>query len=81
MTQKYTPNNFEKAIISGGNGFAFGDNDILALQGNPLNAKNLGKSNTEKNKGYDIEGIVSPLTNEQKYFTCAQLEVYKVIYY
>jgi hypothetical protein len=53
---------------------------ILGVFGDPLNAYNNGWCWTGKDKGYNIEGDVSPLTNEKTYFTIAELEVYKVVY-
>jgi hypothetical protein len=39
-----------------------------------------GRCLTGKNRYYDIEGAVSPLTGEKDKFTVSALEVYKVIY-
>jgi hypothetical protein len=80
MTQKFTPNNYERAIYTHKTGFSFGQYDMLGLTALLLNADNVGKCRTGKDTGYDIEGDVSPLTNEKNTFTCAQLEVFKVIY-
>ncbi len=60
------------------NGFCFGS-VILLLTGSILNNDNEGRCKTGKDRYYDIEGDVSPLTDEKE-FTCAELEVYKVIY-
>ena len=79
MKQKYTPNNYDKAIDTRSNGFEFG-NYILRVSGDPLNAPNYGLCYTGKATYYDIEGDVSPLTNQKDQFTCAELEVYKVVY-
>jgi hypothetical protein len=79
MKEKYTPNNYGLAIFTRSNGFEFGDN-ILRVSGDPLNAPNNGWCLTGNYKGYDIEGDVSPLTNQKDYFTIAELEVYKVVY-
>jgi hypothetical protein len=80
MIQKFTPNNYEKAILTWKTGFSFGQYDMLGITAHSLNADNEGKCSVGKYTGYDIEGDVSPLTNEKNTFTCAQLEVYKVIY-
>jgi hypothetical protein len=80
MTQKYNPNDHEKAIRSEPNGFCFGY-DILSLTStSALNKHNEGMCFTDKQYYYDIEGNVSPLTNQEDRFTCAELEVYKVVY-
>ena len=79
MKEKYTPNNYGLAIFTRSNGFEFGDN-ILRVSGDPINATNHGRCYTGKDRGYDIEGDVSPLTNEKERFTIADLEVYKVVY-
>ncbi len=79
MTQKYTPNNHDKAVFTYSNGFCFGD-WILGIRGDALNNNNEGGSYTGKERFYNIEGEVSPLTG-QKDFTCEQLEVYKITYF
>jgi hypothetical protein len=80
MTHKYIPNDSKKAIFTQPHAFCFG-NDILSVtSGTTLNEHNEGCCVTGKDRYYDIEGDVSPLTNENFSFTCAQLEVYKVIY-
>jgi hypothetical protein len=79
MTHKYIPNNSQMAINTRDNGFRFGE-CILELTGTILNQHEKGWCCTGKKYGYDIEGDVSPLTNQRNKFTCAQLEVYKVIY-
>jgi hypothetical protein len=43
---------------------------MLKISGNPLNKENLGECKTGKDNGYDIEGDVSPLTNQKENFTC-----------
>ena len=79
MKQKYIPNNYDKAIYHiYTHAFVFGD-WFLYIEGDTLNAPNSGYSRTDKNDGYDIEGNVSPLTN-QLYFTCSELEVFKIVY-
>ena len=62
MTQKYIPNNHQNAIYTSVNGFKFG-NQILLLTGSTLNDHNEGRCLTGKDRYYDIEGDVSPLTN------------------
>jgi hypothetical protein len=79
MKEKYTPNNYDKAIFTRSDGFEFG-NYILGVYGDPLNAPNNGRCLTSKDNYYDIEGDVSPLTNQKGGFTIAELEVYKVVY-
>lgn len=76
MTQKYGNNNPLKAIYTWSNGFMFGNN-VLRVSGDTLNKKNKGWCWTGKNTYYDI---ASPLTNQTGNFTCAELEVYKVVY-
>jgi hypothetical protein len=81
MKEKYIPNDYDRAIytFSSWVAFEFGNN-ILGVWGNPLNGYNNGRCYTGKWRGYDIEGNVSPLTNQKDYFTIADLEVYKVVY-
>jgi len=79
VDHKYTPNNFDYAVYMHSDGFSFG-NQILLLTGDILNNNNEGRCNTGKDRYYDIEGDVSPLTGEKEKFTCAELEVYQVIY-
>ena len=79
MKEKYIPNNYDKAIYTTTYGIYFGDY-ILGVYANPVNAPTNGWCYTGKDRGYDIEGEVSPLTNLKECFTCAQLELYKVIY-
>ena len=79
MNTKFIPINYDQAILTYSDGFSFGD-DVLTLKGEPLNKQNAGTCYKGKNKGYDIEGDVSPLTNEEFCFTCEELEVYKVVY-
>ena len=80
MTQKYIPNNHQKAIYTHSHGFCFGYDILLLTSTSTLNKHNQGWCLTGKDKYYDIEGDVSPLTNQKDYFTCAELEVYKVLY-
>jgi hypothetical protein len=79
MKEKYIPNNYDNAIYTHSNGFEFGNN-ILGVYGDPINAPNNGWCYTGKHNYYDIEGDVSPLTNQKNLFTIAELEVYKVVY-
>jgi hypothetical protein len=79
VDHKYTPNNFDKAVFMYSNGFSFG-HLILLLTGNMLNNNNEGRCLTGKSNYYHIEGDVSPLTGEKEKFTCAELELYQVIY-
>ena len=67
---KYTPNNYDNAIFTYSSGFSFGNN-ILAVTGGTLNRDNGGVCCTGKDRYYDIEGDVSPLTNQKNRFTCA----------
>ena len=78
LTHKYSPSNHDKAIYTYPNGFCFGD-WILGIRGDTLNSNNEGGCYTGKDRFYNIEGEVSPLTG-QKDFTCNLLEVYKVIF-
>ena len=80
MTQKYIPNNSQKAVFTHPKGFRFGDSVLCVTSGTALNIHDEGRCRTGKDRGYDIEGDVSPLTNQKDRFTCAHLEVYKVIY-
>ena len=64
MKEKYKPNNNDKAIVTRTDGFVFG-NWILGVIGDPLNAPNNGRCYTGKDRHYDIEGDVSPLTNQK----------------
>jgi hypothetical protein len=52
---------------------------LLLTSDTALNQPEEGWCFTGKDRGYDIEGDVSPLTNQKDNFTCAELEVYKVI--
>ena len=79
MSQKYTQNNSSTAMYTSSNSFCFG-RWILGFSGSPLNGKNNGYCYTGKSNFYDIEGDLSPLTNQKDYFTCAELEVYSVLY-
>ena len=67
---KYTPNRNDRAIYTYSDGFCFGSG-ILAVTGDTLNTDNGGWCYTGKGRGYDIEGDVSPLTNQEDDFTCA----------
>jgi hypothetical protein len=80
MTHKYIPNDSQNAIYTYSDGFCFGASILLLTSDTKLNQHDEGRCTTGKHHGYDIEGDVSPLTNENFSFTCAQLEVYKVIY-
>jgi hypothetical protein len=80
MTHKYIPNNSQGAIVPRSHGFGFGNCILLLKSDTTLNQHNYGRCYTGKGNYYDIEGDVSPLTNQKNKFTCAQLEVYKVIY-
>ena len=80
MTQKYIPNNHHNAIYTWSSGFGFGNGILLLTSASTLNNHNEGRCYTGKNRDYDIEGDVSPLTNQKNSFTCAELEVYKVLY-
>ena len=80
MTQKYIPNNHQNAIYNYPNGFCFGEQILLLISTSTLNNHNEGRCYTGKQYYYDIEGDVSPLTNQKGGFTCAELEVYKVLY-
>jgi hypothetical protein len=64
MTQKFVPNNLDKAICTQKSGFDFG-NSVLLLRGKTLNTTNEAYCNTGKDSYYGIEGDVSPLTNER----------------
>ena len=80
MTHKYIPYDRQKAIYTHSNGFIFGNDILTVTSATTLNQHNQGYCWTGKGHYYDIEGDVSPLTNQKNYFTCAQLEVYKIIY-
>jgi hypothetical protein len=80
MTHKYIPNDSQKAIITSSNGFMLGDEILGVTSYTELNQHNKGVCFTGKDNYYDIEGDMSPLTNQKDRFTCAKLEVYKVIY-
>ncbi len=64
MDQKYTPQNYDKAIRTIYNGFSFG-NGALRIEGDALNGDGLGGCNTGEYTYYSFEGEVSPLTNEK----------------
>ena len=80
MTQKYNCNDTQKAIHTQPFGFWFGDGILAIRAETALNQHNQGWCQTGKYNHYDIEGDVSPLTNQKTQFTCAQLEVFKVVY-
>jgi hypothetical protein len=80
MTQKYIPNNYQYAIYNPPNGFSFGGSILGVTSYGTLNKHNEGVCFTGKDNYYDIEGDVSPLTNQEDFFTCGELEVYKVVY-
>jgi hypothetical protein len=80
MAHKYIPSDRQKAIYTWNNGFCFGNAILSVKSDTSLNQHNQGYCNTGKQWYYDIEGDVSPLTNQKGAFTCAQLEVYKIIY-
>ncbi len=80
MTQRYNCNYSQYAIDPPKDGFKFGHSILCIRSDTTLNQHNMGWCYTGKQYHYDIEGDVSPLTNQKTNFTCAQLEVYKVIY-
>jgi hypothetical protein len=83
LNEKFIPSNYDNAIYLQNNGFNFG-NAILAVAGDQLNADNAGYCNVGTNNYYNISGDSSgksPLTGEKDRFTCAELEVYKVVNY
>ncbi len=80
MTQKYVPSNYEKAVATDSKGFMFGNYILGVTSSTKLNRENQGRCLTGKQYHYEIEGDVSPLTNQKERFTCAQLEVYKIVY-
>ena len=80
MTHKYICNNRQYAIYTWPNGFCFGNGILLLTSTSTLNNHNEGRCWTGKDKYYDIEGDLSPLTNQEYRFTCGELEVYKVVY-
>jgi hypothetical protein len=80
MTQRYNCINTQKAILTRSDGFEFGDFILAVKSTTTLNQYNQGWCYTGKHRYYDIEGDVSPLTNQKERFTVAELEVYKVVY-
>ncbi len=80
MTQRYNCNHTQNAIYTCSSGFIFGNYILAVTSVTTLNQHNKGYCYTGKHNHYDIEGDVSPLTNQKERFTCAQLEVYKVVY-
>lgn len=70
MTKKYTLNKPDWAIFNYQNGGLCFGSAMLKIIGNPLNKENLGYCRTGKDRGYDIEGDESPLTNQKNNFTC-----------
>ncbi len=71
MTQKYSPSNHQKAIATDSNGFMFGHYILGVTSSTKLNRDNQGRCLTGKQYHYDMEGDVSPLTNQKERFTCA----------
>ena len=67
---KYTPSNHDMAIYTDDDGFCFG-NCVLGVKSSIqiLNENNGGNCYSGKLCWYDIEGEVSPLTNQKKEFT------------
>jgi hypothetical protein len=80
MIQKYIPNDHQEAIHTRPNGFEFGNGILFLTSDSKLNDHNQGCCYTGNYRYYDIEGDESPLTNQEDRFTCAELEVYKVVY-
>ena len=70
MTQKYILTNHHRAIYTHPNGFGFGDWILFLTSDSTLNKHNEGCCYTGKDRDYDIEGDVSPLTHQEKRFTC-----------
>ena len=64
MTQKYIPNNHQKAINTNPYGFEFGNEILLLTSTSALNKHHEGLCLTGKDRHYDIEGDLSPLTNQ-----------------
>jgi hypothetical protein len=64
MTHKYIPNDTKKAIYTYSYGFWFGNAILLLTSDTTLNKNDEGRCLTGKHRGYDIEGDVSPLTNQ-----------------
>ena len=63
MTQRYNCNQSQKAIYTDKNGFIFGSNILGVKSATTLNQDEKGWCHTGKDRFYDIEGDVSPLTN------------------
>jgi hypothetical protein len=83
LNEKFIPSNYDKAILFLNNGFLFG-NHVLSVKGDKLNADNAGLCCVGTDRYYNISGDSSgksPLTGEKDYFTCVELEVYKVVNY
>ncbi len=80
MMRKFEPNKIMPPIARAVDGFSFGNNILVLTSTTTLNEKNMGVCKTGKQRGYDIEGEVSSLTNQKDSFKCAELEVYKVVY-
>ncbi len=81
MIQKYIPNDYQKAIFANGNGFCFG-NAIFKVEKwgySNLNRRDYGFCVSTKFAHYDIEDVYVSLSKNY-HFTCAELEVYKVLY-
>jgi hypothetical protein len=83
LNEKFIPSNYDKAIYLQDYSFCFG-NYILSVTGAQLNADNAGWCCVGTDRYYNISGDSegkSPLTGEKERFTCAELEVYKVVNY
>ena len=78
MEKYWIPKTKDRALYADKQGFSFGDY-ILTVSGKVLNSQNAGWCKTEFQNDFDIKGIASPLTNQEKHFTCAQLEVFKLV--
>ena len=64
MTQRYNPYNTQKAIFTINNGFEFGNGILLVMSDTTLNEHNKGISRPGRQYHYEMEGFVSPLTNQ-----------------
>jgi hypothetical protein len=83
LNEKFIPCNYDKAIFHRNDGFCFGS-DVLEVVTDQLNADNAGWCLVGTGNHYNISGDSegkSPLTGEKANFTCAELEVYKVVNY
>jgi hypothetical protein len=63
MTHKYRPNDSQMAIYTETHGFCFGANILGVTSGSALNKHEEGVCYRGIERGYDIEGDESPLTN------------------